>query len=258
MPSSPETALRLLLRRALTAFPTRQVRAIAVDIAAPSEPLAYQVTVYHHGPAAVDLMEKLKTAHAAVPVRFAPGTAPTARLTLKRWDRPRPIVPAGLPIFVQPGTVIVETSPVPRPEAPKLAGKSSRTLDELDPLSPAQLRRHQLSRSAALARRKPLARLSPAELLTLLHDGRGVRHLLPLAVTAARADPWADRGHHMGDLLMAVLHTPPGVCAPGTALHAQLVALATAALKAASRLPPAQRLPDLEDEIRRLLKRWHG
>lgn len=255
MPSSSDTAIRLLLRRALTSFPTPQVRAVTVDFSAPTEPLAYHVTVHHHGPAAPDLMDRLKAAHAAVLTRFAAGSVPKARLTLRRCDRPKAVVSVGAPLFVQPGTVVSTPPATPLPQ-PAATRSPDRSLNDVDPLSPAQLRRHHLTRAAANARQKPINRLSPSEILTLLHDGRGVRHLLPAAVKAASADPWGDRGHHPGDLLMAVLQTPAGVCAPGTALHKQLRSLANAALKAAAKRSPALRQLDLENEIRRLVKRW--
>ena len=136
-----------------------------------------------------------------------------------------------------------------KPSAPKPSASAGRSLDALDPISPADLGRRPPSKAVAAARAVPLKDLSPAALLTLLHDGRGLRHLLPFAAEAAALDPWAEREFHRGDLLLAVLQTRSPLHPAGTKLRAALVALATAALATAKRLPPAQRAPDLEAEV---------
>lgn len=136
------------------------------------------------------------------------------------------------------------------------AADAARSLDELEPISATALARRPLTREAARARRTPLARLSPEEQLVLLHDGRGLKQLLPMAVKTAQLDPWADRGLHRGDLLMAVLHAPERLRPPGSALNRSIVALAKAALKAASKLPMARRQPDLEADIQKCMERW--
>ncbi len=136
-----------------------------------------------------------------------------------------------------------------KPSPHRSSTSAGRSLDALDPISPTDLASRPPSKAVAAARAVPLKDLNPAALLTLLHDGRGLRHLLPFAAEAAALDPWAEREFHRGDLLLAVLQTRSPLHPAGTRLHGTLVALAKAALAAARRLPPAQRAPDLEAEV---------
>lgn len=242
------------LRLALRTLPSRQVRAITLEVTESFSPAAYHLIAFHHGPVPGGLRQKLQALCDPV-LAETQSLVSAARVTLKRHDRPKPIESAGFPLFVQPGTVVAAPEPPPPTDGGKV-GPSERSLDALEPLSPAMLARHRLAPEAARARRQPLTRLKPEALLALLHDGRGFKHVLPHALKAARLDPWADRGHHPGDLLMAVLQAPVGTRPVGTALHHGIVVLATTALKAAAKLSPARRLPDLETDIARLLRRW--
>lgn len=137
----------------------------------------------------------------------------------------------------------------PKPSGP------AHSLDELEPLSVAALAKRPPTREVAKARGVPIIRLRPDALLALLHDGRGLKHILPLAIKAAEAAPWADRGMHRGDLLMAVLHAPSTLRPPGSKLNRAIVALAKSALREAGKRTTPYREPQLEAEIAAWLQR---
>lgn len=257
MSSSLEAKVRLALRRALRLSPDPQIRAITLETIESADALTYHLVAFHHGPASEGLLDKLKAIHTPVFAGMPPNAISAARLTLKRRDRPKPVLSSGLPIFVQAGTVILP-SPSPPVESLSPVAAPGPSLDSLDKLSAASLAKHPLSREAAKARGKALNHLKPEALLSLMHDGRGLKHVLPHALKAARMDPWADRGLRRGDLMMAVLHAPAGIRPVGTVLHKGIVALANAALKAAAKLPKGRRDAELEAEIVRLLKRWQA
>ncbi|MFG2975647.1 contact-dependent growth inhibition system immunity protein [Streptomyces sp. NPDC048331] len=85
-----------------------------------------------------------------------------------------------------------------------------RTLDELDgpawppPPSPTTA----LVTKVHALRRERLGALTPADLRTLIGQGVGLAHVLPLAVRLLVEDPMLDAYFYPGDLLLAALTTP--------------------------------------------------
>jgi len=140
-----------------------------------------------------------------------------------------------------------------RPSKSRPPPSATRTLDELDQRSAPELARRPPPRPVREARAVRLQDLTPQQLLALLHDGRGLPYLLPLAVKTAARDPWADVEFHRGDLLLAILHTRPALWPGGTRLRTSMVALARAAVTRAAALPAARRNPAVEAEVERWL-----
>lgn len=129
--------------------------------------------------------------------------------------------------------------------------RQQRSLEELDGPLPATGLAARLPKRVRDARKLPLEQLSPHQLLSLLHQGQGIVHLFPHALAAAEAEPWAALEFHPGDLLLAVLRTDPAHWKPGTSLYARMVALASAAERAASRRPADARSAETEADVRR-------
>ena len=66
-----------------------------------------------------------------------------------------------------------------------------------------------LVRTLYALRKKPIGEFTTEDLRITLGQGRGIPHLLPLALERLEADPFAQGHMYRGDLLMNILHAEP-------------------------------------------------
>jgi contact-dependent growth inhibition (CDI) system CdiI-like immunity protein len=93
---------------------------------------------------------------------------------------------------------------------PDLRPKRDKTLEELegfvggDPPYDSYL-----VRTIDALRKKPIGQFTTEDLRITIGQGRGIPHLLPLALERLEADPLAEGHFYRGDLLMNVLRAEP-------------------------------------------------
>jgi hypothetical protein len=104
--------------------------------------------------------------------------------------------------------------------APELLDQSVAELEGLDVPPGAYAMGGLAWLSRALV--SPLAQLGSAELRLLLGHGRGLRWLLPLALTRLEREPFAAADGDPGALLTAALSVEPSEWARDSALHERL------------------------------------
>ncbi len=80
----------------------------------------------------------------------------------------------------------------------------------------------------------PTRKLGPAELLALTRENVSLLHTVPLALARLEDDPFVQAAEHPGDLMTAILQTPPGFWEKHRALWEFTLILAANAVTAMS------------------------
>ena len=98
------------------------------------------------------------------------------------------------------------------------------------------------------ALRVPIEALSPGEVRFLLHEGRGIAHLMPRALAALEADPFLAADGSVGDLLVTTLVAADRAWSPDSPWRDQLARVLDAARRRLDAVSPDVR-DALRDEI---------